>query len=75
MQVQALMFDKTLWTVSEARRWLRDHGYRSSKVDEGGPKARFFHFRQAEPENFEFIRVGRLDGAELGIKAKYGCPL
>lgn len=75
MEVQALMFDKSVWTVPEAKTWLRAHGYRARKVDVGGPRARYYHFRQAEPENYHSIRVGKFDGEELGIKVKYGCPL
>jgi hypothetical protein len=73
MEVQSLMFDRELWTLAEARAWLRQHGYRVSRPD-AGPQAQYYKFRQAPPEDFRFIRVGNFDGPNLGIKARYGCP-
>jgi len=44
-EVQSLLFDKQ-WTHSEAKRWARDHGYRSGKVHVTDD---YIRLRQFEP--------------------------
>lgn len=48
LELQSLIFPKKYWTLSEARRWLRDHGYKSS-VD---VKPNVYRFRQEDDRHF-----------------------
>jgi hypothetical protein len=53
VRVQSLMFPRDKWTKEEARAWLKEHGYKSKRVDETDT---YWHFRQESPDNFEIIR-------------------
>lgn len=50
--VQTVLFDKSKWSVNQAKTWLKDHDMHSGKVDdpEGGE---FIRFRQQNPEDFQ----------------------
>lgn len=59
--IQSILFDNSLFTVANARAWLRRHNFRSAKVH---TTKRYHRFRQGEPK-------GRLRTISLdkGIKA------
>lgn len=54
MQVQSLLFPRDKWTKPEARAWLKEHGYKSKKVDETD---RYYRFRQRDPDEFTVLRT------------------
>jgi hypothetical protein len=47
--VQSVTFDSKRWTTKEARKWLTENNYISSKVDR---KLNTLRFRQRDPEEF-----------------------
>ena len=48
--VQSVLFDKTVWNSSDAKKWLGDNNFKSSKLDETEAKLRF---RQRDPGDFK----------------------
>lgn len=46
---QSILFDRSLWTVAQARAWLARHGHHSAKVH---TTARMHRFRQHAPAAF-----------------------
>lgn len=69
-RVQTLLFSKTHFTKSGAKRWARDHGYVAQKVDE---KPNTYRVRQHDPRRFgkHSFRTIRLTD---GVEAVVGCP-
>lgn len=72
-EVQSLLFDKNKWSVTAARKWLRDHGHATPKAESSGDYHRFrqrppFQFRKS---TFRTIVFGR---ASNGIKAVIAVP-
>jgi hypothetical protein len=53
-RVQSLLFPKSDWTKEQARTWLREHGYKSRKVDE---TEKYYRFRQEDPDHFSVLRT------------------
>jgi hypothetical protein len=43
---QSVTFDKSAWTVADAKRWLREHGFDAPAVDETKTQ---YRFRQRDP--------------------------
>lgn len=67
LKVQSVMFPKSRWSRSEARAWLREHGYHGLAVDE---KPNTLRYRQVDPKRcgmFRTITFGK------GIKAVVCC--
>lgn len=56
-QVQSIVFQKTEWTISKAKKWLKSHNYKVSKVDKTDNTLRF---RQENPDNYSEFRVKNL---------------
>lgn len=56
-RVQSVLFDRNLWTLSEARRWLEDHGYKYGSVEATGS---YWRFRQEDPKVFSRMRTLKL---------------
>jgi hypothetical protein len=76
--VQVLLFSKEKFSVTEAKKWAKDHGYKTGGVDnpEGGA---FIHIRQFNPRDFKKGAMG--DGGDFatieltdGVKARIGKP-
>lgn len=67
--IQAIIFDNKRWLVSEAKRWLTQHGYKPIK-----PVHRtvgFLRFRLQDPSQFSSFYIKKLpDGIELVIGVK-----
>jgi len=66
------LFDKELWTVSAAKKWLKDHGYKIPSVDTTSEYHRFrqrpsFQFKKGTFRTKEF-------GRNTGIKAVIAVP-
>jgi hypothetical protein len=63
--------DKDLWSIAQAKKWLREHGYIAPKVDE---TKNLYRFRQLEPEDFvqSTYRTISFGDDEEGIQAVVG---
>ena len=73
--IQSVIFNKAKWNIADAKAWLKDHDYKSPKVDE---TEQFLRFRQTRPlkkYNYSTKKLGKT-GIELIIA--YGrspaCP-
>lgn len=53
-KVQSVLFDKTLWTTTSAKRWLRDSGFKAPAVDRSKD---YLRFRQLQPGRFKDFRT------------------
>ncbi len=56
-EIQSLLFEKSKWTPSKAKDWLAVHSFRYGKMDPGGERADYYHFRQTSPGGFARMRV------------------
>jgi len=68
-EVQSLLFAVDRWTVRDARRWAREHGYRDDDVDE---TRRYIHLRQEDPVSHDHGHLRTISFgsfARTGIKA------
>lgn len=65
-KVQSVLIPRSKFSLSEARAWIKSHGYHSGKVDVTDA---YYRFRQAEPGRFDRIRTKELPG---GIKLLVG---
>jgi hypothetical protein len=64
--IQSVIFNKDKWNIKDAKAWLKDHDYKSPKVDE---TENFFRFRQTRPLkkfNYATKKLGKT-GIELII--------
>lgn len=67
MRVQSLLFRRSDgWTPMRAKKWARDHGYRSGDVD---VTEKFIHLRQESPAGMHVVRTKDFGG---GISARVG---
>ena len=66
MLIQTILFDNRLWSIKQARSWLRKHGMKyRDKVD---ATTHFLRFRQMEPQrNWKYI-TQKLKGVDLGVE-------
>ncbi len=56
-EIQSLLFEKSKWTPSKAKDWLAARGFLYGKMDPGGERADYYHFRQTSPGGFARMRV------------------
>lgn len=56
-QVQSIVFQKAEFSVKDAKRWLKEHNYKVSKVDKTDNTLRF---RQEDPKLYSEFRVKNL---------------
>ena len=49
-KIQSMLFSKAKWTVSKAKTWLSEHGYKNDDVDD---KDKHLRFRQVSPSYME----------------------
>jgi hypothetical protein len=73
METQGIIFDNAKWTVPQAKKWLKEHGYKSPKVDRAANRHRF---RQVDPSRCKrgTFRTIRFGPPKLGIQAIICCP-
>lgn len=70
--VQTLLFDRNRWKLSEARDWLKKHGFKGLGVD---AKPNNLRFRQREPSEFHPNTFRTIPfGSDTGIQAVVGIP-
>jgi len=53
-QVQSVVFQKSEWTIKDAKSWLKEHNYQFSKVDKTENTLRF---RQENPELYSEFKI------------------
>jgi Mor family transcriptional regulator len=71
-EVQTVLFDKERWTVSAAKKWLRDHGYKTPSVD---TTSEYHRFRQLPPSRFQNGTFRTINfGKNTGIKSVIAVP-
>jgi hypothetical protein len=69
-EVQTLIFEAGIWTRERAVAWAKDHGFKSSKVDETESS---FRLRQKQPNLFQPESFRVIDFMDVqGIKAVIG---
>ncbi len=64
--VQSIIFERKKWTITKAKKWLKDNDYISPKVDK---TKKFLRFRQRSPRGFKKFRTISLG---KGIKLIFG---
>jgi hypothetical protein len=77
-QIQSILFDRQLWTVHRARKWLVSHGKKYRAVEPASFETGLYHrFRQLSPKKFDekTFRTIELGGGDTGITAIIGVPL
>jgi hypothetical protein len=71
-EVQTLLFDRSKWKLTEARDWLKKHGFTGLGVD---AKPHNLRFRQREPSEFHPNTFRTIPfGSDSGIQAVVGIP-
>jgi hypothetical protein len=69
---QAFIFEKKLYTPTQARAWLKKYNIKEMKMD--NPKfGRYYHFRIKDPNYFTWIKYLPKELGP-GIKMKLGTP-
>jgi len=68
--IQTLIFSKDKFTKQQAKKWAKNHGFKSSNVDE---TSKSFRLRQKEPTEFKPDSFRTISLAD-GIKAVIGRP-
>lgn len=72
-RIQTVLFDRTRWKLTEAREWLREHGFLRLGVD---AKPNTLRFRQEDPDLFARTSFRTISlGANTGVQAVVGVPL
>ena len=71
--VQSVMFDKSIWTPTAARAWLKQYGFDTKTQRE---EKNYIRFRQAVPAAFQrhTFRTQTFGGDDQGIKAIIAVP-
>lgn len=70
MKVQSLLFAKEGFTKAQAKRWVKEHGYTQTYIDE---KENTLRVRQEEPSSFLKTSF-RVISFRPGVKAVIACP-
>ncbi len=65
--VQSILFDKSKFTATTARAWLKRNGFKSGKIDETPNELRF---RQRVPGAFTTFRRKKLTAGVSAVVAK-----
>jgi len=55
--VQSIIFDKKMFTVAKAQKWLRNNKFKYTKVDK---KLHTLRFRQIDPKVFKRFRTKKI---------------
>jgi hypothetical protein len=69
--VQSVLFDTKKWTVSEAKKWLKDNDFSGLTVDSES-EGKYYRFRQHNPENYKRFRTIDAGESSLGVKLIIG---
>ena len=65
-ETQSVLFDKSRYTVGQAKQWLKSHGYKDSEVDVTKEKLRF---RQQAPAKFKSFATKSLGNPNILSRA------
>jgi hypothetical protein len=55
--VQSVVFDKDMFTILQAKKWLKEHGFKYGKVDK---KLNTLRFRQMDPLTYKKYRTKKI---------------
>jgi len=69
--VQSVLFDTKKWTVTDAKKWLKDNDFSGLSIDTGEDK-KYYRFRQHNPENYKRFRTIDAGESSLGVKLIIG---
>jgi len=58
-EVQSFLFDRDLFTVKKAKKWLKDHGHKYGTMTKSGERANYYQFPQFSSEE-KWIRGFRV---------------
>jgi hypothetical protein len=61
--VQSVTLRRSKFSKGDAFAWVRDHGYKATKVD---ITPTFYRFRQMDPERLHGARVRTIDLGDVG---------
>ncbi len=67
--VQSVLIPRTTYTVTQARAWLKSHGYKSTGKVDSTP--RYHRFRQVPPSTFKRYRIYSLAGTGIRLVLGY----
>lgn len=72
-EIQSFLFCRKKWTISKAKKWLKDHDYKVPEVD---PTKNYYRFRQGPPFHYKkgTFRTIELGASENGIQAVIAVP-
>ena len=56
--VQSIIFNKHLNTINECYNWLKEHGFKTYKVDE---TQNYYRWRQVNPKRHRSYRIKTID--------------
>lgn len=67
--VQSILFKKSKWTKIEARKFLKNSGFKSKDIDE---TKNHFRFRQEDPKKFRAYCTDDKELGQYGVTVIYG---
>ncbi len=53
-EIQAILFEKRYWKISEAKKWLKEHKFKPLKYD---ITKNLYRFRLIDPKKFKKFRI------------------
>ena len=66
MVLQSVLIPKSKFTLKEAKKWIREHGYKESFYGKDVDiTEKFYRFRQAAPKHGEYYVKKLSNGVEL----------
>jgi hypothetical protein len=66
--VQSVLVPRSKYTLAEAKRWVRQHGYKISKPPDVTEK--YYRFRQTDPKQYSRMRT--VDAGSSGVRLIVG---
>ena len=73
--IQAILFDKTIWTPQEASKFLKIHNYKLLKDNKMRETAKYYRYRITQPDYKKYLyRILSIGDKNLGVKFIYGFP-
>lgn len=70
-KIQSVIFDKSSWTLSNANKWLRRHGFKEKFRGKGVDETpNTYRFRQSDPKDLRTITKKATKGISFIIQFK-----
>jgi len=64
MNIQAILFDKNLWTAKNAYKWVKGHGY--NPIKRVHITKNYYRYRITDPKTYRLMRIKNI--SDNGIK-------